>query len=268
MTEANDMTLDGPGARLMRGAFALGVLALAALALSACAPSAERSARIAQNKAISEQLEALSLERVNTAAAMAVKHCPGIMSDEGIEPFLARMEAKAAEIGPRASPPARVDEGYLIDGELLEGAPTPGVAFRVRIYDQNADLRAHAQRQMTGVDLPDIKIAHQCGADFISSWGVISDMTPSQKAAVTLRDKMARGFAAAVGGQAETGGFLQEAGVVSGDERTSVHPYVVLEEFGPHPKIYHAETSPMQIGDNLVYVRQARVGVYFQSTPR
>lgn len=264
-TPTQHITATRRAASAMRGACSL---MLVAAALSACAPSPERAARIAQDKMISDKLSALSLDRIKVAAAMAAKHCPAILSEDGIEPFLARMEAKAAQIGDRMSPPLRVEEGLLIDGELLAGAPTPGVAFRVRTYDQNAVERAKIQRLMIGGDLPAIQIAHQCGADFISSWGKISDMEPSQKASLTLRDSMARDFAAAVGGQAETSGFMQGAGIVAGDARTGVHPYVVLEEGGPHPEIYHAEKSPMQMGDELVYVRQARVSVYFQTLPR
>lgn len=270
MAQAEDMMLNGRGARLMRGACALGVLALVAVALSACAPSPEREARIAEQK----RLEAINAARMDLALSTMVKHCPAILSKEGIEPFLARMEAKAAALGPEVSPPLEVSDGILIDSALYEDAPTPGVALRVRIHDPFAKERARTADPAMGREdtLPEPELHDTCGADIIlfdgGSGGIQNDIATLWSHATEVADDVAR----AVGGQASSTGsstFQLPASVKTGSRDYSIMLVKLAATRGAvPPALFHTGPNPVQDDDTITYYRLYQTGAYISSTQR
>jgi hypothetical protein len=271
MLDATDITLNGRGARLMRGAFALGALALVAVALSACAPSAERAAARAEQDRLRAEIAAYNIDRIDRATALMLKHCPTILSQEGIEPFLVRMAAKAAEIGPRVVPPIPDAKGYLIDGELLEVAVTPGIALRVEVRDLDAPLAdSKAFKTAAAVDAP--RLAHDCGAEIVLFDGGTLAVTQGQAAIIERAVGSGEPLAKAVGGDVSIAGSATwgvTPRIVSADR-----VYGILGTIFPDrgiavaPTIFHEDINPVKVGDKLRYFISYRTGIYITSTLR
>lgn len=243
MLDATDMTLNGRGARLMRGAVALGALALVAVALSACGRSPERLAKDAEEKAVSDRLAERNLARVEQAAALTLRHCPAIPA-EGLEPFLARMTGKAAKIGPRMSPPLPVANGFPIVDEVLEGEQTPGVAMRGNTCVPLADERAQGATDSFRNGLrPEVALKRQCGADDVASWRQPVNSEASARAAIPLTETSTAPFAAAIGGRIVSGTFGIGESVADDKNSYSVAYSLGAEEMCIPSDIFHSENT-------------------------